>query len=531
MVNQVAKESTMHIHQDVSDAINAILRDVFQVHGMGIPYPAELWVDGTCRHEGGTAMFSIGDRGYLTAEYFGYDGSNVLDWLVPWSKRLDTKIILKDTLVKIPIWWIDSSPKARTWRSVPMPAIMAYKCEIKGGLGDFHSEMNSVSMTVVGLPDINLDRMSTRILEETTGVERFTLHGFKRQTYQLNMEAGEWQIELNRSLVDDKGRTPLYHIRLTRMDASPFGLPEDIDSSIINALARFLSFQCGRWVDMPTIVCNPVFSTVKKRLVLREGETDEDVLRAFHKFRTSEGPFALDELNLSLQKVHGFEDVFGADILGVSFRGEEVTIGFGKGDPTVRLAWVGRLSLPGAAANSQWTAADIRAWPSLFKEWWYRYNAPGDREHLKNCLYHYTEAQRVFDDGSIGQALVAAQSTLQALTRWWNGLDITYRFGPPGATFAQLLIKAVQKSELGRDSGLVIDEKALEAIVSKASGYRHDIDHGRGGNIEGHEQDVIYCRMHHHNLARLLILAKLGNRDRDARGCIAGPMFTTAPNG
>ena len=30
------------------------------------------------------------------------------------------------------------------------------------------------------------------------------------------------------------------------------------------------------------------------------------------------GPLALDELNLSLQKAHGFEDVSGADLLGVS---------------------------------------------------------------------------------------------------------------------------------------------------------------------------------------------------------------------
>ena len=385
--------------------------------------------------------------------------------------------------------------------------------------------MNSVSMTVAGLPDIHLGQIATRVPDETTGVEHFTLSGFKRQTYQLNMEAGEWQIGLNRSHTDDEGCCPLYHIRLSRVDASPFHLPEDIDSSIINALTRFLSFQCGRWVHVPTIVCNPVFSTVEKHLALREGETDEGVLRAFYEFRSSEGPFALDELNLSLQKAHGFEDVSGADILGVSSSGGEVTISFGKGDPTVRLAWVGKLSLPDAADNSYWTAADTRTWPSLFREFWYRYNQPDDHEHLKNCLYHYTEAQRVFDDGSIGQALVAAQSTLQALTRWWNELDITHRFGPPGTTFAHLLIKAVQKAELGRDSGMVIDEKALQAIVSKTSSYRHDIDHGRGGNIEGHEQDVIYCRMHHHNLARLLILAKLGNRSRDARGYFAGPMF------
>lgn len=520
----------MQIHRDVSEIVsNVVLRDVVQIHGMEIPYPAELWVNGNRHHEDGTAMFSISDRGYLTAEYFGYDIANPLEWMGMGVKRLDAKLVMKDTHVEIPIWWISSSPKARARHSVPMPDVTAYKCDIQGLLGESDSELNSVSMTVAGLPDIHLGQVATRIPDETTGVEHFTLRGFKRQTYQLNMEAGEWQIELNRSHADGEGR-PLYYIRLTRVDASPFNLPENIDTSIVNALTRFLSFQCGRWVDVPTIVCNPVFSTLEKHLVLREGETDGDVLRAFRKFRTSEEPFALDELNLSLQKAHGFEDVSGTDILGVSFSGEEVTIGFGKGDPTVRLAWVGRLTKPDASDSSQWTAADTRAWPSLFNEFWCRYNEPGDCEHLKNCLYHYTEAQRVFDDGSIGQALVAAQSTLQALTRWWNGLDIAHRFGPPGATFAQLLIKAIQKAELGRDSGMVIDEKALEAVISKASGYRHDIDHGRGGNIEGHEQDVIYCRMHHHNLARLLILAKLGNRKRDARGCFAGPMFREASN-
>ena len=88
-----------------------------------------------------------------------------------------------------------------------------------------------------------------------------------------------------------------------------------------------------------------------------------------------------------------------------------------------------------------------------------------------------------------------------------------------------MLIKAVQKANLGQDSVVDIDEKALLATIKVAANYRNDIDHGRGGNIGGSEQSVIYCRMHHHNLARLLILAKLGNRSRDARGCGAGPMF------
>ena len=127
------EDTKMHIHRDVSDIVNGkVLRDVIQIHGMEIPYSAELWVDGTRHHEDGTAMFSIGDRGYLTAEYFGYDVADPLEWLGMGLKRLESKLILKDTRVEIPISWIRSSPKARTWHNVPMPAITAYRCEIQG---------------------------------------------------------------------------------------------------------------------------------------------------------------------------------------------------------------------------------------------------------------------------------------------------------------------------------------------------------------------------------------------------------------
>ena len=178
----------MRIHRDVSDVVNnVVLRDVIQIHGMEIPYPAELWADGNCRHEDGTAMFSIKDRESLTAEYFGYDTGIPFEWLGMGLEPLDVKLIMKDTKVEIPIWWISSSPKARTWHNVQMQTVAAYECEIRGWLGDFDSEMNSVSMTVAGLPDIHLGQIATRIPEETTGVEHFTLHGFKRQIYQLNM--------------------------------------------------------------------------------------------------------------------------------------------------------------------------------------------------------------------------------------------------------------------------------------------------------------------------------------------------------
>ena len=128
----------MRIHPDVSDIVNnVVLRDVIHIHGMEIPYPAELWVDGNCCYENGTAMFRIKDREALTAEYFGYDTGTPLEWLGMGLELLDVKLIIKDTRVEIPLWWISSSPKARTWHSVPMPTVAAYECEIRGRLGGF----------------------------------------------------------------------------------------------------------------------------------------------------------------------------------------------------------------------------------------------------------------------------------------------------------------------------------------------------------------------------------------------------------
>ena len=525
----------MQIHRDVSEIVNdAVLRDVIQIHGMDIPYRAELWVDGIRYHKDGTAIFRIGDRGYLTAEYFGYDISNPLQRLVIEHEQLGAKLIMKDTWVEIPIWWISSSPKARTWHSVPMPSITAYKCEIQGRLGSSDSEMNSASITVAGLPDIHLGQMTSHIPVESTAVENLSLHGFKKQIGLLNMEAGEWQIRLTASYADDNtDYQQLYHVTLSRKDGSPFVLGDDIDNGIIHALKQFLSFQCGRWVVMPTIVCNPVFSTVDKRLTLREGETSEIVLSAVRIYRALENKTseALDELGQSFHNAQGFEDVSDASISGIAIVNDQLTVHFNKGEPTKKLAWVSRMSSPNRLSGTAWTATEVRLWPKLFSAFWQQYTDPDSSEHLTNAVYHYVEAQRVFDDGSIGQALVAAQSTLQTLTRWWNGLETAHRFGHRnGPPFDQLLIKAVQKAKLGKDSDVVIDEKALRVEIQKASDYRNDIDHGRGGNIEENGQSVVNCHMHHHNLARLLILAKLSNRDRDARGHLSGPKFKEPQN-
>ena len=263
---------------------------------------------------------------------------------------------------------------------------------------------------------------------------------------------------------------------------------------------------------------------------MREGETPNEILNAVRRLMTElRGHMDIDELNNSLQGHPDFEDVSGADILGVYTGSERATITFGKGDPTIKLAWVGKLSPQSTFGRGTWTATDYHKWPSLFQKFWDQYANVVSREHLKNAVYHYIEAQRIYGEGSIGQGLVAAQSTLQALTRWWNGMKPTDEFGRYGVDhYLDSLVKAVKKAKLGQDSGVAIDVKALAYTIQKAAGHRNDIDHGRGIKILGNERDVIYYQMHHLNLARLLILSKLGDHDRNARGFIAGPVFIEA---
>ena len=521
----------MDIHRDVSHVINrVVLRDIVQIHGMEIPYRAELWVDGKCVHSDGTAMFGIGDRGFLTAEYFAYD--NVLNPPVTAGiviDRLDVKLIMKDTRVEIPIWWISNSPKARTLHSVPMPAVVAYKCEIQGRLGDPDTEMKSVSMTVAGLPDIHLGQSTTYIPEEGTAVENLILRGFKKQTGVLKFEAGEWQIELTASHADDAtdaGR--LNHVNLSRNDGLPFVLGDDIDNGIINALRHFLAFQCGKWISAPTIVCNPVFSRVEKHLTLREGETCDEVLSAVRKFMALEHADhnAMDELNNSIQAAHGFEDISGADILGVYTTGEQATITFGKGDPTVKLVWVGPMSSRDISRDDKRTATEMQTWPSLFGEFWKQYDDERSAKHLESTISYYVNSSQVFHDGSIHQSLVAAQSTLEAMVRWWNGLSENFFFARrDGERFKDHLLKAVCKAELGKDRSKTIDKEELSKVIDRATAYRNKIDHGHAVNLDADIQIIANCQMYYHNLARFLLLAKFGCRDTNQMGYFIGPRF------
>lgn len=519
----------MSIHRDVSDIIhNEVLRDVLQVHGMGIPYPAELWIDGIRQHDDGTVMFKINDRGFLAAEYFGYDGFGPLQTLSIGLQQPTATLTIKGTQVEIPIRRIHSSSKARAWHNVPMPTITAYECELHGPLGDPDSEMNSVSITATGLPDLHLVRMTSPIPPERTGDESLTLRGFKTQWGELSMVVGEWEVDLMASHGDENtDDRHLYHIALSRKDGSPFRLEGGVNDGIIDALRLFLSFQCERWIDMPTVVCNPVFSNIEKSLVLRSGETSELALSAIQKFSRSQRKNAevMDELFRALQKTPGFEDVADAYISEVAVTDKQATIVFSKGEPTKRLAWVSRLSSQ-SLPNNTWTAAEVVKWPNLFDGFWRQYTDQNNTIHLKNTISHYVETSRIFYDGAIPYSLVTAQSTLEAIVRWWLGLAKNFHFShKDGERFKDLLLEAVNKAELGKDQGRSVDEKDITEFVDCATVYRNKIDHGHAINLEKDMQKLANLQMFCHNLARLLLLSRFGVRDTDQRGYLVGPKF------
>ena len=159
----------------------------------------------------------------------------------------------------------------------------------------------------------------------------------------------------------------------------------------------------------------------------------------------------------------------------------------------------------------------------MFENFWDQYTDAESGGHLKNAVHHYVNCQRIFDDGTVDYALVAAQSTLEALARCWTGKSVTYEFFRSG--FYDELPTAILNAELGKDEAKTVDPDQQSAVLERARKYRNDIDHGQGGRMGEIVRDVVGCQMYYHGLARLLILARLGDRGCDARGNPYGPNF------
>lgn len=448
----------MQVHPDILETLTKMfLPYLIRIQDMDTPWPAQLWINDECVHREGVAMFNIGDRGYLTAEYFAYDNTREAAFVMVGPEIKEAHLVMAEATAAIPVSDIRFNPKANiTFTGVPLPDLKTYKCDIHGWVGGSEdTEMSAAVMTLTGLPDLHLPRITLLASDEERDL--FILRGTTSRKAVLTLKADDWNIELAESrspIAHDAAQ--VYHATVTKEDGSLFTLPgdDDIDNSIVDALYKFLSFQSGRWVTLSAITCFPA----------------------------------------------------------------------GPGNWVIERGWTGKLASQNQSEHN-WTATDWPKWPALFREFWNQYNGKTSREHLKHAVYHYVGCQRIFDEGGIDYSLVAAQSTLQALTRWWNELRLDHRFDRRGPTFRDMLLRAVSKAGLGMDSGKTVDKNGLQNVLERAATFRNDIDHGRGGNIGERTQAIVALRMYCHNLARLLILAKLGDRDRDARGNFYGPDF------
>ena len=506
-----------------------VLPDIVRVHEMDVPYPAELWVDGNCEHQNGTAMFSIGSRGLLTAEYFAYDNTDRMLCETIGFQTINAKLVIKATKVEIPVRWLSNSHKARTEYSISMPPVQVYECEIKGWIGSSHdTAMRSAAITLLNLPNLGLPRTRLGISEENTHFEAMTMRRMETKNAVLTLEAGDWKIRLTEGSTGWQQKSePLYHATLAKKDGSPFTLSDDdIQNGIIDALYKFLSFQCEAWVNIPTIVCNPVFSITEKGLSLRNDETDGALIDAVRKLGDSENaPWeAWGELGTALRNSPGFEDVVDASLSGLYINKEYATISFSNGNPFPERVWVNKLLPQGTSDRSDFTVSDWRKWPDLFREFWEQYSGKESRNFLKTSVRHYVDCKRIAEDGTLSYAMVAAKSTLEVLARWWN--DRGEEFQIKSGEFDCLLKTAVYKAELGKDGGKKVDTGQLTRVTKTATRYRNKIDHGQDSDMEEELEKVHAHQSYYHILARLLILAKLGDRGTAWRGEIFTPSFT-----
>ena len=348
----------MQVHQDILEIVNKrVLPNIVRVHEMDVPYQAELWVDGNCEHQDGTAMFNIGERGFLTAEYFAYDNTGGMLHETIGLKTVKAKLVMKTTKVEIPIWWLSKSHKVRTRYTTPMPPVKAYECEVQGWVGGHDdTPMQSATITLSGLPNLRLPSSSLVTPEENTHLEAMTMRGMETKNAILTLEADGWQIRLTEGATDWQQRSEsLYHATLAKEDGSPFTLNDnDINNGIIDALRSFLSFQCESWVNISVIGCNPVFSVTEKTLPLISGETNEDIINALRKLRDPENESwdAWNELDDALRNSPEFEDVADASLSGLSISKEYASISFSKGNPFPERAWMNKLSLRSASDRS-----------------------------------------------------------------------------------------------------------------------------------------------------------------------------------
>ncbi len=443
----------MQIHRGVLEQIDSrILPYALRVNGIGVPYPAEVRVDGEVRYDDGMVIFGVED-GWLSAEFF------TEGMLIDHSYLIDDKItlVLKGSQIKVPVFSCDSSEKTKIIYAGKRLQQHGYECAIQGWLGGNEStQMRCAIITIANLPRLRLPKEG------------------------LILNAGDWIIRLrphHRNLIEDS--ECLYYAELTRQNDESFALSDsDFNSGILAALRGFLSFQCGYWVDFPTIVCHPPRQEPSAKISI---------------------PFPIS--NASEEEISQ-DEIVEIPILSL-----------------VERAWLGKLvSESPDIPSGAWTATDVSEWHKLMPAIWRLYGDP----YLTHSIKYYVQSSRLLHI-DMEYAFVAMRSTLETLIRWWCNLPDEATF--QGRKFVNGLKSAIEEADLGLEDGKRIDAEAMERVFARViNPDRNMITHAHrlGEPLVG--QTIADGHGFQWHLARMLILAKLGHRRAEWRGrCVLPP--------
>ena len=439
-----------------------------------MPYSALMSIAGEDRRAEfkGTAIFSIGEDN-LIVEFFvtGTSGDN---WpgleqgvgLLYDSDRVDIQLLLTESGVEIPVGSVKTNPRTNTFRT-GVPHTVGYEIEVNGWVGDENSTLESAVVTFSNLPTIlDLPYRQHWPLNMVTA-------DFEPQE-SLDMYTPGWRVQLSDS--SEQPRQGCAYATIDRYGEVPFAASEIL--GIVEALRLFLSFQCGYWVSIPTVVGSPYESPEHVDRMSAYGEAMSAL------YRQMDG----DKTNLTNEQ-------------------SQLLANPPEGILKNRM-YVGRLA-PVDAPGRQGTSSEMEYWPDLFHEFMTLFESD-DRDHLVHCIQKYITCSRSIHL-DIDLAHLASSSAFEAAVRWWVGQKLSKKVD----NLSRWAEQAIENAQLGADDCMQLDLTEFRRILKNMQiPYRNNAAHGSPypPNIGlGNETSAALCLYFHH-MVRLLILAKLGLR-------------------
>ena len=439
----------MKIHPEIHGILNRIVREVCRATALQVPAPTTLRIDGMPVPHLATAQLYVNESGYLTAEYFTHNAItqeklSTARWAMPREK---VTIQWGGEGPELPIDHITESNKTRVRPHLNYPALAGFNFELNGWIGPETALVNGVHLTLNNLPSGIIDHHGRMpMTDENTSTPNIIRKRETQTTLAIVLETDEWIAEIEAS---EYNRTdqyqPLHRARVYRKDHEQFQIHEDSEAGhLINALRLFLSFQTGRWIEVPTI-------------------------------------------------------------LGVT------------AEYLPERACIGRVFIPDQAHAKKELASDFSTWPMQFPAFWQLYRDPKQSKDLWNVVGQYVRHTTNFSANPIG-AIDDVFATLEAMTKWW-------RPKKEDEHLIQKIMSAVRQADLRTRSGRTADTKTIEEFLKSAYADRNDATHGRIGKIINEKGPAtVDHHMYCHNLARLMILAKMNDRTGDMRGFMV-PIF------